>query len=86
MSYTVSLRPAAERNRRRIPEDIRKRINRRLLSLEQDPRPPGVEKLRGRPNSWRIRVGEYRVLYEIEEATNRVIVFRIDHRRDVYRR
>lgn len=86
MSYTVVLYPSAERERRRLQGDIRERVNHRLLSLEQEPRPPGVEKLVGRPNAWRIRAGEYRILYEIDDAARRVAVFRIAHRRDVYRR
>ncbi len=86
MSYDVALYPSAERERRRLQNDIRERINHRLIGLEQEPRPPGVEKLAGRPNSWRIRVGEYRILYEIDDAARKVSVFRIAHRRDVYRR
>lgn len=43
-----------------------------------------MEKLVGRPNSWRIRVGDYRILYEIDDTNQRVIIHRIAHRRDVY--
>ena len=86
MSYTVVLRPAAERERWRLQTPVLERINQRLLALEQDPRPPGVEKLKGRPNSWRLRAGEYRILYEVDDAIRQVTIFRIAHRRDVYRR
>ena len=85
MAYAVYLRSAAERDRRRLQDPIRQRINQHLLHLESEPRPLGVEKLVGRPNSWRIRVGDYRILYEIDDANQRVTVFRLAHRRDVYR-
>ena len=85
MAYAVYLRSAAERDRRRLQDPIRQRINQHLLHLESEPRPLGVEKLVGRPNSWRIRVGDYRILYEIDDTNQRVTVFRLAHRRDVYR-
>ncbi|MDE2726031.1 MAG: type II toxin-antitoxin system RelE/ParE family toxin [Gemmatimonadetes bacterium] len=86
MAYAVHMRSSAERERRRLQGHIRQRINRHLLQLESEPRPSGVEKLVGRPNSWRIRVGDYRILYEIDDANQRVIINRIAHRRDVYQR
>ena len=86
MAYAVHRRSAAERERRRLQGHIRQRINRHLLQLESEPRPSGVEKLVGRPNSWRIRVGDYRILYEIDDTNQRVIIHRIAHRRDVYQR
>ena len=86
MVYAVYMRSAAERERRRLQGHIRQRINRHLLQLESEPRPSGVEKLVGRPNSWRIRVGDYRILYEIDDTNQRVIIHRIAHRRDVYQR
>lgn len=85
MAYAVYLRSAAERERRRLQDPIRQRINQHLLHLESEPRPLGVEKLVGRPNSWQIRVGDYRILYEIDDANQRVTVFRLAHRRDAYR-
>ncbi len=86
MAYAVHMRSSAERERRRLQGHIRQRINRHLLQLEAEPRPSGVEKLVGRSNSWRIRVGDYRILYEIDDTNQRVIIHRIAHRRDVYQR
>ena len=85
MAYTVSLRPAAERAWRKLPSEIRPRINRALLALENDPRPHGVAKLRGHANRWRVRIGDYRVIYQINDATNTVEILHIAHRREVYR-
>jgi mRNA interferase RelE/StbE len=53
--------------------------------LEDAPRPPGVVKLRNVENEWRIRVGDYRIIYEIDEDEQLVIVLRIAHRREAYR-
>ena len=85
MDYTVLLRPSAERDRRNLPPEIRRRITDALLSLETDPRPPGAAKLTGRSNRWRIRVGDYRLIYVIDDAPLQVLVVRIAHRREVYR-
>jgi len=86
MNYAVVLYPSAERERRRLQGDIRERVNHRLLGLEREPRPQGAEKLSGRPNSWRIRIGDYRILYEVDDDAREVRVFRIAHPRDVYGR
>ena len=67
-----------------IPVPERQRIIHALLELEQNPRPRGVEKLRG-TELWRIREGDYRVVYHIDDGGKIVIIVRIAHRRDVYR-
>jgi mRNA interferase RelE/StbE len=60
------------------------RIVPRLEHLASAPRPPGRKKLRGGDNEWRIRVGDYRVVYEVDDAAKTVEVTRIAHRREVY--
>ena len=85
MSYQVSLRPGAERQRRKLGAQIRQRVNEALLALEDTPRPPGVAKLRGADREWRIRIGDYRIIYEISDEETQVIVLRITHRREAYR-
>jgi mRNA interferase RelE/StbE len=85
MPYTVLLRPAAERDRGSLPPDLRRRINEALVALEEDPRPSDTVKLSGHQNRWRIRVGDYRILYEVDDAAHQVLVLRIAHRREVYR-
>jgi mRNA interferase RelE/StbE len=77
VAYVVLLLPAAEREWRKLPREIRPRVNRALLSLEDEPRPHGVTKLAGSSDRWRIRVGDYRIIY--------LTVLRIVHRRHVYR-
>jgi mRNA interferase RelE/StbE len=85
MAYTVLLRPAAQREWRKLPPEIRPRINQALLKLEDEPRPHGVSKLSGYAGRWRVRVGDYRVIYQIDNAAQEVLILRIAHRREVYR-
>ena len=82
--YRVELAPAADRERRKLAVDVQKRIVRALEQLETDPRPPGVRKLQGEDNLWRLRVGDYRVIYTIEDDRLLVLVVRVANRRDAY--
>ncbi|MBI4769725.1 MAG: type II toxin-antitoxin system RelE/ParE family toxin [Chloroflexi bacterium] len=83
--HTVVLLSAAERERRKLPAQQRDRVNAALLALETNLRPEGTAKLRGAPDRWRIRVGDYRIIYRIDDDAQRVTVLRIAHRREVYR-
>ena len=83
--YQVLLERSAERDLRRLSADIHDRVIGAIRSLANDPRPPGCRKLAGRKHDWRIRVGDYRVVYEIADAVRIVRVHRVRHRRDVYR-
>ncbi len=84
--YSVYLERRAERQLRRLPQDVVKRIDAVLCQLAKDPRPSGVVKLSGRSGSgWRVRVGEYRILYRIDDQHRRVEVYRIKHRGKAYR-
>ncbi len=82
--YRVELAPAADRQRRKLLVDVQKRIVRALEQLETDPRPPGVRKLQGEDDLWRLRVGDYRVIYTIEDDQLLVLVVRVANRRDAY--
>jgi mRNA interferase RelE/StbE len=64
---------------------IHDRVVETIQSLANDPRPPGCRKLSGSKNDWRIRVGDYRILYEIADAVRVVRVNRVRHRREAYR-
>ncbi len=83
--YSVFLRPAAQRDLDRLPPAIYQRVAEALIKLEQEPRPRGSKKLTGCANEWRLRVGAYRVLYEIDDKAGVVRIFRIRHCREVYR-
>ena len=58
---------------------------RAIVALAQDPRPPGVKKLAGSAGDWRIRIGEYRIVYEINDKAQLITVMRVAHRRESYR-
>ena len=83
-SYRVALAASAERELHRLPTLVIARIMPRLDRLVSDPRPPACKKLKGGENEWRIRVGDYRVVYEIDDTARMVDVTRIAHRREVY--
>lgn len=84
--YNIAFAPAALRQLRKLPMQDQKRIMREIETLTDDPRPQGVRKLTGADNLWRIRIGDYRVVYEIQDAKLVVLVLRIAHRKDVYRK
>ena len=85
MTYRVRLTPAAGRDLRALDRPVLRRIDAKILALAEDPRPNGVEKLTGDDNILRVRVGDYRILYTIEDAALSILVVRIRHRREVYR-
>lgn len=85
MIYRIELKPAAERDLKNIPRNDLNRIARKISSLGEDPRPPGVRKLRHVEDLWRIKVGDYRILYQIHEKASLILIARIRHRREVYR-
>ena len=85
MAYSILLRPAAVRDLKRMPTGARERIEAAIGALEDNPRPPGCKKLVGFENEWRLRVGNYRVLYIIDDSTRQVTIARVAHRREAYR-
>ncbi len=84
MSYLVYLKRSAEKELDRLPTESYNRIVSRLISLRDNPRPARAKKLHGR-GCYRIRVGNYRILYTIDESEKKVEVVSIAHRREVYR-
>lgn len=85
MAYHVTLAPVADKAVERLPKALRSRIAQRLESLSSNPRPAGSVKLAGR-DAFRVRVGDYRVIYTIHDEQLIVLVIDIGHRREVYRR
>ncbi len=84
-TYRLQIKRSAEVDLRRLAEPIFTRVNERILALRDDPRPTGVRKLQGQQEGWRIRVGDYRVLYLIDDTARLITIVRVRHRRDVYR-
>ena len=82
--YSLFILPRAQKELARLPDQEFARVRDAVRALAEIPRPPGCLKLSGR-EGWRIRVGDYRVVYEIDDKTRTVTVQNIGHRRDVYR-
>ena len=85
MSYEVQILPKAARQIKALPIDVRQDISLTIQSLANDPRPIGVKKLSGEKDIYRVRVGNYRVLYQIIDKVLVVVFVSVGHRREVYR-
>jgi mRNA interferase RelE/StbE len=85
--YEVEISSAAERDLEKIPkEDILSRIDSSIQALKENPHPPHQSrKLEGSKNQWRIRIGEYRIVYEIDKKNHVVTILKIGLRKDIYR-
>ena len=83
MSYQVRIVPSAEKELDRLPTTVYARLTKRALSLGDNPRPRGVRKLSGR-EEYRLRVGDYRILYVIDDRNHIVTIMAVGHRREVY--
>ncbi len=84
-SYQIIFSPQARRSLRKLPPNTQQRVNDNILALAENPRPPGVKALQGSRGLLRLRVGDYRVIYRIEDRQLIVVVVQVGHRRDIYR-
>jgi mRNA interferase RelE/StbE len=82
--YVVEIKLSARKELDALPDRVLSRVIRKMDSLGQQPRPSGCKKLKGYKDQWRLRVGDWRVVYIIDDATKLVSVTRIAHRRDIY--
>ncbi len=85
MTYSILLAPPAERQLRSLTDLVQKRIVKRLKSLRENPRPQGTKKLTGEEDLYRIRDGDCRIIYTIQDKELIVLVVKIGNRKDVYR-
>jgi mRNA interferase RelE/StbE len=83
-SYAVELKRSARKELESLPDAVLARVVRRVESLTNDPRPAGCKKLKGYKDHWRVRIGDWRVVYIIDDTNKLVSVTRIAHRREVY--
>jgi len=83
MSYSLLILRRAQKELSNLPEDIYKKVKQIILKLSEDSRPYGCKKLKGR-EGWRIRVGDYRIIYEINDKDKTITILHIGHRKDVY--
>lgn len=81
--YRIELRPAAARSLRKLDPQVRSRVQGAISLLAFDPRPPNARALKGRP-ALRVRVGDYRIIYTVDDAVVLIVVVALGHRRDIY--
>lgn len=84
MGYDLRFEKTAKREFLKLPPIVARRLQPAIERLVENPRPDGVKKLQVFKNQYRIRVGDYRVIYRIEDETERVLILKISHRRDSY--
>ncbi len=86
MRYEVTLAPAAARQLRKFDPHVRRRVQAAIELLAEDPRPPAATRLVGGAGEWRVRTGDYRIVYEIHQDQLLVLVLNVGHRREIYQR
>ena len=84
MTYEVRLAPAAVRQLRTLDPPGRRRVQAAIDLLAEEPRPPGARQLVGGAGEWRVRTGDFRIIYDIRDGELLVLVIKVGHRRDVY--
>jgi mRNA interferase RelE/StbE len=84
--YLIVVARSAQKDINSLPAEISSRLYPRNEALANDPRPDGCRKLKGEKNSWRIRVGDYRVIYSVDDETRTIDIIKVRHRREVYDR
>ena len=85
MSYELITPKLFEKQLEALPKEVKLKAIEKILALAEEPRPSGVSKLKGSENEYRIRVGDYRVRYEIDDTKKMIILLHCRHRREVYR-
>ncbi len=83
-SYSVVIKRSAERELRKIPAPDLRRVVTRMRGLAQEPHPPGCEKLSGQ-EQYRVRQGDYRIVYAVDDQARTIEIVKVGHRREVYR-
>lgn len=85
MSYRVIIPKPVQKQLDSLPNDVRASMVEKISLLAENPRPPGVKKLKGVDHEYRIRAGDYRIRYEIEDQESVVVILTCRHRKDAYR-
>jgi len=85
LTYSIDFRPSALKALRKLPKSVRIRVAETLDSLASQPFPSGVKKLINEENVFRVRVGDYRIVYQVISDKLLILVLRVGHRKDIYR-
>ena len=86
MPYRIEIAPAAERQLRKLEATVRRRIFTKIETLQLNPRPSGVEKLSGVMDLYRVRAGDFRIIYMIEDQVTTVLILKVGDRKEIYKR
>jgi len=86
LPWRIELKPAAQRDLARLPREAQRRIARRIDALADEPYPDDAKKLAAEDNIWRVRAGDYRILYQPQKKVLLILVIRIADRKEAYRR
>ena len=84
-NYTVQFKASAKKDIAALPTDVKLAVTKRIDALAEEPRPNGCQKIKGAEDAYRVRSGDYRIVYEIHDDVVSVTVIRVGHRREVYR-
>ena len=84
-SYTINIRHKIAKKLEKLPDEIFLRVDKAIMDLSENPYPDKVKKLKIKPPIFRIRVGDYRVVYSINEQLKEITIVNIGHRRDIYK-
>jgi mRNA interferase RelE/StbE len=85
VAYTIQFKPLALRQLEKLPREAQKRLGAKIEALRDDPFPAGCKKMAAIPDTWRIRAGDYRVVYQVQHGVLLILVLTVGHRKDVYR-
>ncbi len=83
-SYSIEIKSSAQKELDALDDTVFPRIDRKILALAENPRPTGCKKLKGYKDYWRIRAGDWRVIYIVDDTARRISITRVAHRREVY--
>ncbi|MBW4425235.1 MAG: type II toxin-antitoxin system RelE/ParE family toxin [Nostoc desertorum CM1-VF14] len=86
MSYAIVISKSVQKQIDNLPNDVIERVIEKIQNLASEPRPDGIVKLKSSNNEYRIRIGDYRVRYEIDDESQLVQILQCKHRKDVYRK
>jgi mRNA interferase RelE/StbE len=85
VAYTIQFKPLALRQLEKLPRDVQKKLAAKIEALRDDPFPAGCKKMSAIADTWRVRVGDYRVVYQVLQKVLLILVLTVGHRKDVYR-
>ena len=85
LAYAIQFKPLALRQLEKLPRELQKRLAAKVETLRDDPFPPGSKKMAALADTWRIRAGDYRIVYQVHGGILLVLVLTVGHRKDVYR-